>query len=177
MSEKEASEPVPAAPAENRNGAPAAEGARIRPPLARLPGVKVETRTKSAGPDIYLSWDGETYGPCTGEDVLAGLRAASFDEFTYFWFEGQAEWRQVEEFPGVYGALTVAEKPRPMPTDVSLDVSPDEVPGYKPPPKARRADKNRVPRPPRNYGYLVVLAFVFLAVGLTVGLIYLASRF
>ncbi len=155
--------------------------AKIRPPLQRLPGSKAEaSRDKGSGPEIYLSWDGGVFGPCSAEDVDAGIRAASFEEYTYFWFEGRDQWQLLEDFAEAIEEHRVQASPftpRAPVVEAPGEAVEDDDTGL-PVPKRRRRQQPpaKVPHQ-RDHGHLIVLLFVFLAVALTVGLIYVASLF
>lgn len=118
---------------------------------------------------MYLSWDGRVYGPASRREVLAGLRASSFEEGALFWFEGQAEWKPLAEFP------REEEKPRTrrsVPTGAG-----DEVPqGY----WSEVEDFARGRKPPRPPGSFskaryawVIFVFMLLGAALTVGILLL----
>lgn len=74
--------------------------ANFRPPSELLPAhAQKAARTGNGDTDIFLSWGGAIYGPARAEEVAAGVRTAWFEQDTLFWFEGQAEWLPVSEFP------------------------------------------------------------------------------
>ena len=78
------------------------EGPRFRPPDFFLPrNLQGPARVRGDGAEIFLSWGGAIYGPASAEEVAAGLRTNWFEDETLFWFEGQADWRPVADFPAV----------------------------------------------------------------------------
>ena len=78
------------------------EGLPFRPPDFFLPRkLQGSARARGDGGQIFLSWDETIYGPASPDEVMAGLRAHWFEDEALFWFEGQAEWRPVGEFPTV----------------------------------------------------------------------------
>ena len=77
---------------------------------------------------IYVSWNGEIYGPSKSEDIAAGIRAAWFEEGTLYWHEGLDQWRPLAEFPlkeapppGGHARLN----PKDLPVAPSLPVAPE----------------------------------------------------
>lgn len=120
-------------------------------------------------PEIYLSWEGEVYGPAAPEDVRAGIRVSYYEEGTTFWHEGMIEWLPLKEFPETFAAQTQkrpAPRPGPSPTAETVE------------PQAKSQSRAKKPKPlkPRaesRHGLWIVLVFCFLAVGLTVGVILL----
>lgn len=132
---------------------------------------------------VYLSWGGEIYGPSGAEDVLAGIRAASFEEDALFWFEGQKNWLPVGEFPGMF-ASTQPEDPSPAPAAIAADIPTKEPRARHParsPGPARRRNAPRKPKPGKRTGLgkrgaLIIFGFALLAVGLTVGILLLLMK-
>lgn len=120
-------------------------------------------------PEIYLSWEGEVYGPAAPDDVRAGIRVSYYEEGTAFWHEGMIEWRPLEEFPDAFATQTQARpapRPGPSPTIETIDAH------GKPRGRAKKT-KPPKPRTGSRHGLWIVLLFCFLAVGLTVGVILL----
>lgn len=77
-------------------------GLPFRPPHFFLPRkLHGSDRARGDGAQIFLSWDETIYGPASAEEVMAGLRASWFEDEALFWFEGQADWLPVDEFPAV----------------------------------------------------------------------------
>ena len=72
----------------------------FRPAEQLLPAhAQRAARSGSGDAQIFLSWGGAIYGPARAEEVAAGVRTSWFDKDALFWFEGQTEWRPVNEFP------------------------------------------------------------------------------
>lgn len=89
------------------------EGLPFRPPDFFLPSkLQGSARARGDGAQIFLSWDATIYGPASAEEITAGLRTNWFEDEALFWFEGQAEWRPVGEFPTVMesGLRTLATR-------------------------------------------------------------------
>jgi hypothetical protein len=75
---------------------------RFLPPDDFLPArAQKNSRTAGGETEIFLTWGGAVYGPARADEITAGVRTSWFEEDTLFWFEGQTEWRPVEEFPGL----------------------------------------------------------------------------
>lgn len=149
---------------------------RFRPPDAQLPDSAGAKRLRPGERAVYLSWGGQVFGPANPREVLAGLRASSFEKGALFWFEGQPEWRPVAEFPG-------EEQPKPrhrqLPQapegDATESFWEDDQTGYDPPHRSKRGRKP--PRPPGSvsgakYAWVIFL-FVLLGAALTVGILLL----
>jgi hypothetical protein len=130
-------------------------------------------RLSTGEPDVYLAWGGEVYGPTGSSEVLAGLRASSFEEDATFWFEGQPDWLPVADFPA---AITRARDDLEVGTSLpAVAATPQPSPAAR---KTRRRGGSRkgkpASRPKRGpRGLLIVFGFVLLAVGLTVGILLL----
>jgi hypothetical protein len=113
---------------------PPASG-RCRPPENFLPAhAQRSARTEGGETEIFLTWGGAVYGPARAEEVTAGVRTAWFEKGTLFWFEGQTEWRPVEEFPGRQegGHHTLAGR--------RIVTAPDEAPPL--PPRGSRSTRS-----------------------------------
>lgn len=120
-----------------------------------------------------MSWDGMVYGPASAEDVLAGIRAASFKPDALFWFEGQEDWLPLASFPDI------VEFSQESP------VAPTAPPTFPPRPlpaankqtgEHRRKERHRRSRPHKpsrlgRRGRIVALGFAILAALLTIGLL------
>lgn len=156
----------------NKEELPSSPRLTFRPPDFLLPHGEGSTgRRSDKGPDIYMSWDGTVYGPTSAEDVLAGIRAASFKQDARFWFEGQEDWLPLSTFPDIiefsqeFGAApSTSPPPKPLP------------PPSKQPAVQRRKERHRRSRPHKpsrlgRRGRIVALGFVILAALLTVGLL------
>lgn len=126
---------------------------------------------------IYLSWDGEIYGPATREEIAAGLRASWFEEGALFWHEGLDDWKPVTEFS--FSAQRPAQDNWPR-------VVADDVPSAPSLPKGERAAKTAKPSPGQRaakpkpqrlggHGRAIVFGFVLLAVLITVGILLLLT--
>jgi hypothetical protein len=161
--------------------------APLRPPDFLVPQTEPNVRRRTGTPDIYLSWGQQVYGPSGVDDVLRGVRAASFEADALFWFEGQNEWRPIAEFPDLF-----ADDSRALaaPTDKTPPAGPSQHPpaGMHRPSHmssrrsgSKRRSKGGKTRPrvhgrTGRRGKLVVLAAVLLAVALTAVLLMLLSR-
>jgi hypothetical protein len=79
-------------------------------------------RSRGGEAQIFLSWGGAIYGPARPDEVAAGVRTSWFDKEALFWFEGQTEWRPVNEFPQLQegGHHTLAGR--------RVGTAPDEAP-------------------------------------------------
>lgn len=149
---------------------------RFRPPDAQLPDSASAKRLRPGEAAVYLSWGGQVFGPASPREVLAGLRASSFEKGALFWFEGQPEWRPVAEFP-----REEQRKPRPRQTantataDAPEGFWEEDQTGYDPPHRHKRSRKP--PRPPgsiSNAKYAwVIFFFVLLGAALTVAILWL----
>ncbi len=164
--------------------APGKPAPSFRPPDFLLPKVEnPAARRRSSEPDIYLSWGGEVYGPAAAADVIAGVRAAWFEDGALYWLEGQSEWRPVSEFPAIApklaGKRTFAEAGPPVPGNAPAEAATDTQSGKNFKPAApKRPKAPRIPKQTRDYrGIGIVILFVLVAVGLTVGIILLIHGF
>ncbi len=167
------------------NPNPPAPGSSERTQPTTFPAPPAEwniERLQSGEPLIYISWGGEVYGPAGPMDVLAGLRAAWFEEDALFWFEGQKEWLPVAEFPGYVGSDNPDERPTAdgVLTAEAPTTIPKEAPAALPAKRlhSRSRGNGRKPKPGRRPGLgkrgaLIVFGFALLAVGLTVGILLL----
>jgi len=169
---------------ENMPAPPAAGGATptLRPPDFLLPQAERGSSRRRAGePEVYVSWGGQIYGPAGVDDVLTGVRTAYFEEDALFWFEGQPEWRPVDELEDLFAEDEEVE----LPVAATLHAPPSEPirPTW---PAARSSDgtsgrrRRRRARPARSSrssraGRLIVLGAVLLAVLVTAGLLLLIS--
>ncbi|MBE2178978.1 MAG: hypothetical protein IAE97_00705 [Chthoniobacterales bacterium] len=168
------------------NPNPPAPGSSERTQPAAFPAPPAEwniERLQAGEPLIYISWGGEVYGPAAPMDVLAGLRAAWFEDDALFWFEGQKGWRPVAEFPACVGSDNPDDR---LPADGALTAeAPITIPKGAPaalpakqPRSSRSRGSSRKPKPGRRPGLgkrgaLIVFGFALLAVGLTVGILLL----
>ena len=150
---------------------------KIRPPDFLLPNAeKSAARNRVGEPDIYLSWGGQIYGPAGSEDVIAGVRSSWFEPDTLYWFEGQADWRPVGEFPGLSVDTEVGQPDAAGISDAPSETA-DENSGAKNK-RLRRKGKSVAPRAPsghamKNTSRWIILGFSLLAIALTAGLIFL----
>ena len=148
---------------------------KIRPPDFFLPNVEKSAARKREGePDIYLSWGGQIYGPAGSEDVIAGVRSSWFEPDTLYWFEGQADWRPVGEFPGLSGDLLKKPQADTADAEAPSETAHEENREL----NLRRRRKSVVPRAPsgqamKKTSRWIILAFSLLAIALTAGLILL----
>jgi hypothetical protein len=161
--------------------------APLQPPDFLVPQAESNVRRRTGTPDIYLSWGHQVYGPAGVDDVLRGVRAASFEADTLFWFEGQNEWRPIDEFPDLFAGEDYGSS---APPDMTLSSassqrapasmhSPSRMSARRTGGKRRpKSGKSRPRRPARTgrLGQLIVLGAVLLAVALTAGLLVLLSR-
>lgn len=165
------------APPDHAGPAPA-----LRPPDFLLPQIERGSARAAGEPEIYVSWGGQIYGPSAVDDVLSGVRTAYFGEEAMFWFEGQDEWRPVEELreclqernAGLPVAATRhAPPPEPIrprwPGSRSAAASTGE--------RRRRRRKGGSSRSARRglAGRLIVIGAVLLAIAITAGLLLLIS--
>jgi|GEM_PF-1627715 len=161
------------------------EGPRFRPPDFFLPrNLQGSARVRGDGAEIFLSWGGAIYGPASAEEVAAGLRTNWFEEETLFWFEGQAEWFPVAEFPTAIesGHHTLAGR--------RIGAAPQAAPlpaggGDKSPRPGRRRrrhhrkDGGKSPRRgarPSSAGRQLIFGIILLAAVVTVALIFLLMQ-
>lgn len=150
---------------------------KIRPPDFLLPNSEQSAARKRAGePDIYLSWGGQVYGPAGADDVVAGVRSSWFQPDTLYWFDGQADWRPVGEFPGLSGESEAEQTDASGISDPPSETA-DENIGAKNK-RRRRKGKSVAPRAPsghamKNTSRWIILGFSLLAIALTAGLIFL----
>lgn len=141
----------------------------FRPPDFLLPKADGPTRRRLGEPDIYLSWSGQVYGPAAVDDVITGIRTSWFEDDALFWFEGQTSWRPVAEFPDLATVITQKRN--------SLSAVPPGA-GAAKSDAPRRPLMPRPPKPQRDYrGLGIVIMFVLLAIGLTVGILLLLHTF
>jgi hypothetical protein len=147
---------------------------RFRPPDFLLPQTEGSAaRRRGSGPDIYVSWDGQVYGPTDAENILSGIKTSYFRQDAQFWFEGQENWQPLSTFPEIVEFSHEQPVAPPDPPDVA------PPPSAAPPPQPserRRKERHRRSRPHKNSrfgrrGRVVVLGFVILAALLTVGLL------
>lgn len=155
----------------------------LRPPDFLLPKSELPSaRRRSGDPEIYLSWGGEVYGPATVAEVVKGVRTSWFEEGALYWCEGRSDWSPVTEFPDIAPELTekrnapapsVATK-APAPAESAADNQAAENNQKTP----KRPKMPRISKPKGDYrGIGIVILFVLLAVGLTVGLLLLLHMF
>ena len=146
---------------------------RFRPPDFLLPQSEGSSGRRRAGPDIYVTWDGEVYGPSIAEDILAGLRASSFKPNAQFWFEGQEDWQPITTFKEIVEFSREAPVVHPPPPAITPSPPPA---ASAPPVERRRRDRHRRSRPfkasklGRRRRWVVVSATILAAL-LTVGLL------
>lgn len=156
-----------------------------RPPDFVLPKFEnAGARRRSGEPEIYLSWGGEIYGPTAADDVVAGVRTSYFEEGALYWFEGQSEWLPVSGFPEIAPTLAATrntgvagnssgDRAQHGHAESGGEAVLDRLSGGAKRPKTPRAPKAR-----GDYrGIGIVIAFVLLAVGLTVGILLLLHMF
>ncbi len=161
----------------------------FRPPDFLLPqSENTSMRHRLGEPEIFLSWNGEAYGPTTVAEVIAGARASSFEDGTLFWFEGQSDWRPLVEIfeiepllrhkqaspaptsptPSAYTAADVAEK-KPHTSTTGRHRRKHRGHhkrlGEKKPPLKQTTDTFR--------GLGIIFLLILLAVGLTAGIMIL----
>lgn len=154
----------------------------FRPPDFLLPqSENAAMRRRFGEPEIFLSWNGEVYGPATAAEVVAGVRSSSFETGALYWFEGQKEWRPVAEFPGIAPTLS-AKRPTQTPAEDAADAPPPPADPSHDKPVRRRKKHSHHKRPaappiPKNQSNLrgigIIIIFALLAVGLTTGIILL----
>lgn len=149
--------------ADRGSSAPRSGNAALRPADFLLPKAGASAAARGDA-QIYLSWGGEIYGPATGEEIAAGLRASWFEEGALFWHEGLEDWKPVTEFS--FPARRPAQDSWPR-------VVASDVPSAPSLPRAGRAAKAGKPKPQPlgGHGRAIVFGFVLLAVLLTVGII------
>lgn len=171
---------------------PAPPQSGIRPPAFLLPSAEKGTAQRT-GPELYVTWEGQVYGPSAVDDVMVGLRTGYFGEDAFFWFEGCGEWRPLSELS------RHVELPRHEEGPAQLRLPP-RIPLHNPPaegirpkwPGARRRSSPASPRGERRRrgrgsrsaqqahrrggaGRLIVIGAVLLAVLITAGLLLLIS--
>jgi len=140
-------------------------------------------RPRLGGPEIYLSWEGEVYGPSTIGEVMAGLRSSFFEPGTVFWFEGQDAWRPVAEFPALFDNDVEAEPTElPLPANLQPLRSPSRPSSRSSRSSRKNRGQGRKGSPRRgsrgsHLGRWIIPAFVLLAVALTVGILLLLMFF
>lgn len=157
----------------------------FRPPDFLLPQFKgTPAHSSVSGPKIFLSWDGEIHGPTSTEEVIAGIRAASFADNVFYWFEGQREWQPLAEFSEAASKITASQS-------APSTAFSSNVPTLAAPTEAshetlrRRRRKRSSHRPSATSksptkksntilrGFGIILIFALLAIGVTVGIILL----
>ena len=173
---------------ENMPAPPTAGGTPpvLRPPDFFLPQSERSTARRSAGePEIYVSWDGQVYGPSGVDEIITGVRTAYFDKDAMFWFEGRTEWRPVEELEDLFAddtvGLPVAATRHEPPSEPVRPTWPAAGPASSS--SGRRRRKSKPGRTNRNShasrstrsGRLIVIGAVLLAVAITAGLLLLLS--
>ena len=154
----------------------------FRPPDSVLPKLEnAGTRRRLGEPDIYLSWGGEVYGPATVDDVVAGVRASWFEPDALYWFEGQSEWLPVSGFPEIAPTLPARRNPPTSVQPAEGGTHEDAGAGKGTGASSRSQKRPKMPKAPKPKGDYrgigIVLAFVLLAVGLTVGILLLLHIF
>ena len=169
---------------------PSAAG-RFRPPDNFLPAHAQNATRRAAGePEIFLSWGGAIYGPARADEVAAGVRTSWFEKETLFWFEGQTEWRPVDEFPQLHegGHHTLAARRIGTPPDEAPPLPPRgsrsaaRPSGAKTRYAGRRSAKSGSSRRkrgrgrPSKLGRLLVFGVILLGVALTVALLFLLMQ-
>jgi hypothetical protein len=162
----------------------ATASAPVRPPDFLLP--QAIPRPRSGEPEIYLSWGGTVYGPAGTKQVLAGVRTAWFEPDALFWFEGQAGWRPVAEFPALFDQAPTDDPASPLvettPPDAPTRTAPAPAPADRAARRRRRDGKHRPAKSPRRRGRtsralrLIILVFILLAAVATVGIIFLLMQ-
>ena len=165
------------APPEHAGPTPA-----LRPPDFLLPqGERGPLRTADE-PAIYVSWGGQIYGPAGVEDVLSGVRTAYFGEEAMFWFEGQDEWRPVEELRDSLpkrdaGTTAAAGRHAAAPSEPIRPRWPGSRSATPSTGERRRRRKGGPSRSSRRrlVARLIVIAAVLLAVLITAGLLLMIS--
>lgn len=121
---------------------------------------------------IFLSWNGEIYGPATDQEVMKGVRTSWFDEGALYWHEGMDDWKPVYEFK------SSGKKQHPENWSNRKVAPPLNAPSLSGQ-SSRRARANRSstskprPRKGERQNLLLVAAFTLLAVVLTVGILLL----
>jgi len=163
--------------------APKSPRTALRPPDFLLPQAdKTAARKRNGGPDVYVSWGDQIYGPSAVADVVSGVRATYFEEDALFWFEGRNEWRPVAELPALFEnaseELPRAAQQHSAPPEAVKPAWPGARKRSSSSGERRRRRGNRraaKPRSAQNGGRLIVIAAVLLAVLLTVGMLLLMS--
>jgi hypothetical protein len=158
----------------------------MRPPDFLLPKTENHSGRRRGGrPDIYVSWDGQIYGPAAVDEVINGVRTGYFEEDALFWFEGRTAWRPVEELPELFetsdSGLAAQRPPRTPPAEAIRPKWPGKrtrSSSSSGGAKRRRNRKGRSGKSSRSTlgGRLVVIGAVLLAVLITAGLLLLISR-
>lgn len=122
-------------------------------------------------PAIFLSWDGEIYGPATEEEVKKGLRTSWFEEGTLYWHEGMGGWMPVAEFDRHgqeekpdWRARKVDSAPRaprlpPASRDLTSDVTAKE-------PRVIRSRTRRTDLRGRAIFFAIALLVILLTIGI-----------
>lgn len=163
---------------------PGSTRSAIRPPDFLLPASeKGGAARRGAGPDVYVSWGGQVYGPATLDDVLSGVRTAYFEQDALFWFEGREQWRPVGELPDLLAAgESIPARRNPPAAQPAEGVRPHwpgsrRRRGSERGDQRRRGSKGRGGRSSRSQlgGRLIVIGAVLLAVLITAGLLLLIS--
>lgn len=129
---------------------------------------------------IFLSWGDEIYGPCSSEDVIAGIRASWFEEGALYWHEGLDEWQPVCDFPACRPGTAMKDWQRVMPSELpaapTLPVATGHAKSQRTQPRRPRASKPSARRLGRG-GRAIFFAIALLAVLLTIGILLLLMRF
>jgi hypothetical protein len=148
---------------------------RLRPPDFLLPSAEsAAVRGRTGAPDIYVSWGGQVYGPTGAEEIIAGVRAASFETDAVYWHQGLPEWRPVAAFPeefarGETSAPAAAASETPPATDRATKAPNTDRRRHRKPRTAKKTKNQRF----GSTGRAVILGFILLAVLLTVGILLL----
>ena len=157
----------------------------LRPPDFLLPQSERTAAGRRGGtPEIYVSRDGQIFGPAGIDDVLSGVRTAYFEKSALFWCEGQEAWRPIDELGELFEeeslelpAAATAKRPPAEPIRPSW-------PGRRSSTRSsggrHRRRKENAPRSSRSdrsnrAGRLIVIGAVLLAVAITAGLLVLLS--
>lgn len=148
----------------------------IRPPDFLLPAL--ERNHRRGGPDVYVTWGGQIYGPASVDDVINGVRTAYFEADAMFWFEGRDEWRPVGELPVIFAAGDDVPASAPPTEGIRPQWPATRSPsGSKGGERRHSGSRGRGGRsyPGQLVGRLIVIGAVLLAVLITAGLLLLIS--